>query len=184
MTTHRAELIDRLETTFRRLSTILYDTKVTPAQVDAEIRPYLHERITFVDPWQTETGIEKYRLGLAGFHSMFKFDLELSQVSVALDQTASTGRCIADGVMYLRQLEPLHTYPLRTLLTYTFDLVAPEPLDFKIVHHEEMWSFADMIAAVPMLGGAYSKLFRPAFARGFLVASWVSARLKGGLPSP
>jgi uncharacterized protein YbjT (DUF2867 family) len=45
-----------------------------------------------------------------------------------------------------------------------------------------MWSFGDMLAAVPVAGWAYTRLFRPAFAQGFLAASWLSARLRGALP--
>lgn len=186
MSAARRELIYRLEERFRHLTTVLYDTSVPPAQVDEEIHPYLDEGVRFVDPWQTESGVKKYRLGLAGFHSMFKFHFDILQLNVTLDEGARTGRCIVDGIMYLKQLHPVHTYPLRTILTYAFDVTDPgsakKPVRFKIRHHEEMWSWGDMIAALPLVGWAYSKLFRPVFARGFLAASWLSSRAKGFTP--
>jgi hypothetical protein len=182
----RAALISRLEEKFRWLTTALYDTSVPPAEVDAAMRPYIDDGIRFVDPWQTEAGVERYRLGLAGFHTMFRFHFELIQLSVTLDADGTTGRCICDGVMHLKQFAPLLTYPLRTILTYEFVVDdagdAKRPVRFRIHRHEEMWSFGDMLAAVPVTGWLYSKLFRPAFARGFLAASWLSARMKGALP--
>lgn len=185
-TAARRELVHRLEERFRHLTHVLYDTSVPPAHVDEEIREYLDEQVRFVDPWQSEAGLKKYRLGLAGFHSMFKFHFEIFQLNVTLDEAGKSGRCIVDGVMYLKQLHPVHTYPLRTILTYAFDVTDPgsakKPVRFKIRHHEEMWSYGDMIAAVPLVGWVYSKLFRPAFARGFLAASYVSSRLKGFVP--
>lgn len=187
MTDARGELIARLEEKFRWLTVALYDTSVPPAEVDAAMRPYLDEAVRFVDPWQTESGVRKYRLGLAGFHTMFRFHFELFQLGVSLDADGRRGRCIADGIMHLKQLAPLLTYPLRTILTYEFVVDdagdATRPVRFRIQRHEEMWSFADMLAAVPVTGWLYAKLFRPAFARGFLAASWLSARLKNALPA-
>lgn len=183
----RSALVARLEERFRWLTVALYDTSVPPTEVDAAIRPYLDERIRFVDPWQTESGVGKYRLGLAGFHTMFRFHFELMQLAVTVDADGRTGRCIADGVMHLKQFAPLLTYPLRTILTYEFTVDDAgddaRPVAFRIHRHEEMWSFGDMLAAVPVTGLLYAKLFRPAFARGFLAASWLSARLKGALPA-
>ena len=131
--------------------------------------------------------MRKYRLGLAGFHTMFRFHFELMQLAVTVDADGRTGRCIADGVMHLKQFAPLLTYPLRTILTYEFTVDDAgddaRPVAFRIHRHEEMWSVGDMLAAVPVTGLLYAKLFRPAFARGFLAASWLSARLKGALPA-
>lgn len=184
----RAALTARLEERFRWLTVALYDTSVPPAQVDAAIRPYLDDAVRFVDPWQTEAGVGKYRLGLAGFHTLFRFHFELYQLAVTLDADGRRGRCIADGVMHLKQFAPLLTYPLRTILTYDFTVQdagdATRPVAFRIHRHEELWSVGDMLAAVPVTGWVYAKLFRPAFARGFLAASWLSARLKGALPGP
>lgn len=182
----RPLLLSRLEERFRWLTVALYDTSVSPAEVDAAIRPYLADDVRFVDPWQTGVGVKTYRLGLAGFHSMFRFHFEPYQVAVTLDAEGRGGRCIADGVMHLKQFAPVMTYPLRTILTYEFTVDDPgdavAPVRFRISRHEEMWSVGDMLEAVPVTGLLYAKLFRPAFARGFLVASWLSARLKGALP--
>ena len=46
----RSALVARLEERFRWLTVALYDTSVPPSEVDAAIRPYLDERIRFVDP--------------------------------------------------------------------------------------------------------------------------------------
>ena len=93
---------------------------------------------------------------------------------------------IADGIMQLKLFEPIVTYPLRTIVVFDFVVTDPggggrEP-KFLIRVHEEMWSFADMIAAVPGVGWLYRNVFRRGFAYGFLGASWLTARAKGVLP--
>ena len=165
------------EDEFRRLSELLYDTSVRTQQLDAEVVPYLDDGVIFVDPWQEGHGIERYRLGLAGFHSMFRFTLEIKQVAV--DKALS--RAMVDSVMHLRSV-PWLSYPLRTILTYQFRETPHETTPFKITYHEEMWSFGDMIQAVPGAGKVYEKLFRKAFAFAFLGASYVSARARGNWP--
>ncbi len=167
-----------LEHRFRELTLMLYDTSVAPSRVDEVIAGLVTEGVRFVDPWQTAAGRDKYRLGAAGFHSMFRFDFEIHQASVELSPDGRTGRALVDGVMHLRYV-PFYPYPLRTILVYRFTLDAPnDPSRLQIDFHEEMWSLADMIAAVPGFGWIYSKLFRPAFSVGFLAASWVSSRGK------
>jgi len=76
-------------------------------------------------------------------------------------------------VMQLQLLEPLFTYPLRTILVFRFAL--DDEGQPQIYSHEELWSFGDMIAALPLLGSWYSGTFRPAFSRGFLLASRLCA---------
>lgn len=169
------------EDDFRRLSELLYDTDVRMARLDEEVVPYLDDAITFVDPWQKGGGIERYRLGLAGFHSMLRFKLEITQVAVTADDTS--GRAIVDCIMHLQPVKLLPSYPLRTILTYQFRRTTGEGVPFKIVAHEEMWSFGDMIKAVPGAGAVYDRVFRQAFALMFLGASYVSARLKSNLPT-
>ncbi len=171
--TRQAQL-PQLQDTFRKISQLLYDTKVPPEVLEREVMPFIAEDVVFVDPWQEGGRRDRYRLGLAGFHRMLKFDLDLFQVNVTLDEPAGKGRAIADGVMNLRLLEPLLTYPLRTVLVYEFTL---EPEGHFLIHrHEEMWSLGDMIEAVPLLGKLYAKGFRKAFSQGFLFASWLSTR--------
>ena len=182
----RADVIEELEQHFKRLTHALYDTDVPAPEVDAQVRPYLDEHVSFVDPWQHGVGLANYRLGLAGFHTMLKFHFELAQVSVKYEPSTRSGRALVDGVMQLKLLAPLYVFPLRTILAFDF-VVDDEggdgrPVKFTIRVHEEMWSFADMIAALPLLGPAYRKLFRPAFAAGFLKASFLTARAKGVLP--
>ena len=114
---------------------------------------------------------------MAGFHAMFRFVFEFHQVNVQLNARGDGGRAIVDGVMQLKQFSWLYTYPLRTLLAYDFVIPDPaQPERFLITTHEEMWSLGDMIQAIPLVGRFYSDVFRPAFARGFLVASRVASR--------
>jgi hypothetical protein len=118
---------------------------------------------------------------MKGFHAMFDFRFEFHQVGVSLDAQATSGRALVDGVMHLRQSSRVFTYPLRTILRYDFTLAsaaeATVPL-LQITAHEEMWSLGDMIEALPLVGRIYAGAFRPAFARGFLVASRLASRWK------
>ncbi len=176
----RADLIRKLEERFRQLSLLLYDTSVDPARADVEVAPLLDDEVRFTDPWQEASGRAKYRLGLAGFHALFRFTLQIAQVSVQLAEDGAGGRAIVDGVMNLQPLGPRFTYPLRTILVYDFALSGggAQPR-ISIRTHEEMWSIADMIAALPAVGWFYRRIFRPGFSRGFLAASWLGARARG-----
>lgn len=176
--------IPYLEGRFRHLSNLLYDTSIHPAVADAELTPLLAANVRFIDPWQTASGRGKYRVGIAGFHAMFRFKLEIDQVSVQLAPDYATARVLIDGVMNLRPFGPMYTYPLRTILRYDLTLTAgPGDLpDVTITAHEEMWSLGDMLAAAPFGGRFYDRVFRPGFSRGFLVASWLSAKARGMLP--
>jgi hypothetical protein len=183
MTTDRkdsdAEKVRLLEEEFRRISATLYDTSIPASRLDTEVAPWLAEAVTFTDPWQTGTGKTSYRLGMAGFHAMFRFTFDFLQVNVQLNEYGDGGRALVDGVMQLKQFSWLYTYPLRTFLRYDFVIPNPaDPTHFLITAHEEMWSVGDMIQAVPLIGSVYSHVFRPAFARGFLAASQVASRLQ------
>ena len=167
-------LIRKLEERFRKLSELLYDTRVPADVLHEEVMPFVAEDVVFVDPWQTGSGRETYQRGAAGFHCMLRFDLDITQVNIQLGEDRRRGRAIVDSVMNLRQFSWLYTYPLRTLLVYEFSLAEPgadgqpRPLIHK---HEEMWSLGDMIEAVPGIGMFYARVFRPAFSKGFLAAS-------------
>jgi hypothetical protein len=177
--------IRELEERFRRLSELLYDTTVPPQRLDEEVLPYLAESVRFIDPWQQASGREKYRLGAAGFHCMFSFDLDIFQVNVQLDDTGRRGRAMVDSVMNLKQVEWLYTYPLRTLLVYHFVLTDPGAggeVRFLIHTHEEMWSFGDMIEALPLVGWLYKNVFRKGFSYGFLAASYLCCRRRRRAP--
>jgi hypothetical protein len=173
-------LIQALEERFRRLTTLLYDTRV-PAQVlDEEVLPFIAEDVSFTDPWQRGTGRETYRRGAAGFHCLFSFDFDIFQLNVQLEEGNQRGRAIVDGVMNLKQLRWLYTYPLRTILVYDFTL-APGGEGRPLIHaHEEMWSLGDMIDAIPLVGRFYTSVFRRAFSDGFLGASALCHRVRGG----
>ena len=180
-------LIRKLEERFRKVSELLYDTRVPADVLKQEIMPFVGEDIVFVDPWQTGGGREVYERGAAGFHCMLRFDFDITQINVQLDEDRHKGRVIVDGVMNLKQFAWLYTYPLRTILVYDFTLEAssgdgePTPIIHK---HEEMWSLGDMIEAVPGAGWVYANLFRPAFSRGFLAASAFCAWRKGAQTDP
>lgn len=175
--------IEQLEERFRRLTELLYDTRVPSHVLDEEVLPYLAENVRFTDPWQQGEGRETYRCGAAGFHCMFSFDFDIFQVNVQLEEGGTGGRAIVDGVMNLKQFSWLYTYPLRTILVYDFTLVSASVSggDVKpLVHaHEEMWSLGDMIAAVPGLGRFYKNVFRKGFSQGFLAASALCRRVRG-----
>ncbi len=112
---------------------------------------------------------------------MFRFTLDVTQVGVSVD--GNSGRAIVDSIMHLKPVTALPAYELRTILTYEFRLTPDDTrAPFKILRHEEMWSFGDMIKAVPVAGRLYERIFRRTFAYGFLGASYVSAKLKKNMP--
>lgn len=173
-------VIAELESRLWRISQSLYDTRVSEEMLEQEVLPWLAEDVTFTDPWQSGQGIEVYRKGAAAFHTMLRFDFDVFQLNVQLNSHARTGRAIVDGVMNLRQLSWLYTYPLRTILVYDFTLldVPRGDVQFLIHHHEEMWSLGDMIEAVPGVGWFYGNVFRKAFSKGFLAAGALAKRLR------
>jgi hypothetical protein len=180
----RQALIREVEARLRHLTGLLYDTRVPPRRLEEEVLPHLAEEVTFKDPWQAASGRDRYAVGMKGFHAMFDFRFEFHQVSVSLDAQGSGGRALVDGVMHLWQSSRAFTYPLRTILRYDFTLATPaaatEP-QLQITAHEEMWSLGDMIEALPLVGRFYAGAFRPAFARGFLVASRLASRWRAVL---
>lgn len=173
-------LIEQLEQRVRRISQLLYDTSISEEVLDQEVIPWLAEDVTFTDPWQQGAGRDTYRRGAAVFHQLLRFDFEVFQLNVQLDEEARTGRAIVDGVMNLRQFSWLYVFPLRTILVYEFSLL-DQPIGevtFLIRTHEEMWSVGDMIEALPGVGWFYGKVFRKAFRHGFLGAGALFRRLK------
>ncbi len=76
--------------------------------------PYLAPDVTFTDPWLTAHGRGRFRIGLRGFHCVIRFDFDIFQLAVTLNERGDGGRVIVDGVMNLRQLR-FYTYPLRTI---------------------------------------------------------------------
>eukprot|EP01113_Clastostelium_recurvatum_P042318 TRINITY_DN6852_c0_g1_i1.p1 TRINITY_DN6852_c0_g1~~TRINITY_DN6852_c0_g1_i1.p1 ORF type:complete len:196 (+),score=48.36 TRINITY_DN6852_c0_g1_i1:111-698(+) len=176
------EIISQLENKFRHLTKILYDTDVAPKTLTREVMPYLNKDVFFKDPWQQGGGIDRYTLGMKGFHCMLYFKFDIDQLHVQLNQQKGPGgvregRVIIDGIMHLRQLSWLFTYPLRTILVYKFRLLPGKPSGdcppFEIYFHEEMWSFGDMIQNIPLVKLPYD-MFRSMFASGFLAASRAS----------
>lgn len=163
------------------IAIVQYDTSISPDEVENQVSDYLSSNIFFKDPWQEGSGKEKYLLGQKGFHCMFYFDLTLFQANVILDENMKKGRAIIDCNMNLRQLAWIYTYPLRTILVYTFEIThidhEKEEVKFQILEHEEMWSFGDLLENIPFFGTFYTKVFRRLFAIGFLSASFISYKI-------
>lgn len=109
-----------------------------------------------------------------GFHNMFYFTFDTFQLNVKMNDDGLTGRCIVDGIMNLQQFSWIYTYPLRSIFVYEFRLLNtdnPNDIKFEIYRHEEMWSFADMIDAIPGVGWVYKNLFRRSFGYLFVGVS-------------
>lgn len=174
----RSQTIQKLEAQFRQIVLLQYDTSVPVSQVDVALEPYLDENVSFKDPWQTAQGKQLYQTGQKGFHCLFFFHLEITQLNVTLNKAGTQGRTLVDGVMYLRQFGWLFTYPLRTLLVYDFTVQKSQvgKVQFLITHHEEMWSLGDMVENLPGMRQCY-KRFRESFGRTFLLVSKVSFSL-------
>jgi len=193
----RLQLARKIEAKIERFNKQFYDTSVPPHRIWKEVEPYIAEDIYFKDPWQVGGGIEKYKLGLRGFHSMFYFDWDTYQTSVFLEEKRPgynwiEGRAMIDGMMHLRQFSWIYTFPLRTIIVYKFRVYTEDDgastngkgeTRFEIYNHEEMWSFGDMIQGLPLNSKPY-QIFRNCFAAGFLVASsvasWFQATFRGG----
>jgi hypothetical protein len=163
-----------LEARFREITTLMYDTSVPLPVLRARVEPYLGPDVVFIDPWIHARGARKFRIGLSGFHCAFRFDFDVFQVGVQLDEQGR-GRAMVDGVMNLRQLR-FYTYPLRTTLVYDFAVLSEAP-GLRIDKLEEMWSFADMIANAPLVGWVYDRVFRRAAGYFFTGAFWLACAL-------
>jgi hypothetical protein len=180
----RAQVIEELEKKFKTIFNVSYNTNVPIPVMEKEMLPYLHEDIGFKDAWQEGRGIKGYVDGMHGFHSMFTFESEIYQVSVALDKDGKSGRAIVDGVMNIKPLKWFWVYALRVIIVYHFDVISIDNKEIKFVirDHEEMWSFGDMIRSVPVIGYLYSFWFRRLFAYGFNLACrffWRCQKLLG-----
>ncbi|WP_437587064.1 hypothetical protein [Sorangium sp. So ce1000] len=142
-----------LEARFRRLSLLMYDTRVSIATLEKEVYPYLARGIEFANPWRRVRGIETYQVGLSGSRGGGRFDLDVSQLSVRLSEPRDSGRALVDSTLYLR-LFPRCAYPVRVILTYDFDMIDGGE-SFEITRHEEMWRIGDILRHAPLLGRSY-----------------------------
>lgn len=161
---------------------LLYNTDVPGDVLEREVLPFIDDEIVFIDAWQEGAGIGGYRVSAKGFHCMMRFTFDFFSIGVRVNPDRTGGRVVVDGIMNLSSL-PFYTYPLRTLIVYEFRITdsTPDAPKFKIELHEEMWSFGDMLEAIPVFGTLYKHVFRRTFAVGFLAASWLACKL---LPSP
>ncbi len=202
----RLGIVRYLEREMREVALLQYDTRVPGSLVERRLAPHLHADVSFVDPWQQGGGEDRYRLGLRGFHAMLKFTLELYQVAVHVDEGLRTARVLMDGAMRLTPLPTWthFEYALRTQLVYELDLtdhadddardaepsasaspmsahVDAAPVEevrvpYVIRTHEEMWSFGDMLANLPLFGRFY-RWFRMGFGVAFLSASYIAVHV-------
>jgi hypothetical protein len=172
--------VQELERRFTEVTQLLYTTSVPIAELREKVYPHLAPTIVFRDPWVRGSGLPQIWTGVRGFHAVIRFDFDIYQLAVELNERGDGGRVLVDGVMNLRQLV-VYTYPLRTQLVYEFDL-SPDGESFQITSLEEMWSLGDFIANAPGVGVAYEG-FR--WASGGVIAAmfWLAATVVEKLPA-
>jgi hypothetical protein len=170
-----------IEARLRELTLLMYDTSVPLATLEERVYPSLSPSIAFIDPWIVARGARKFEVGLRGFHCAIRFDFDIFQLGVQLNERGDGGRAIVDGVMNLRQLR-VYTYPLRTILVIDFVITEETPI-LRITRLEEMWSYGDMIANLPLLGRIYdvSRFFGGYFFTGLF---WLACVLRRGEAQP
>ncbi|KAI1715302.1 macro domain-containing protein [Ditylenchus destructor] len=169
---HNAVLVPKLEKKFAEINDLLYTTSVPNDELEKKVMPYIADDVIFKDPWQEGGNKNFYNIGMKGFHNMMHFTFDTYQIGVKLNgPDGTTGRCIVDGVMNLKQFSWIYTFPLRTIVVYDFrmlDANGPEGPKFEIFRQEEMWSYLELIDGIPGIGWVYGKLFRPAFGHLFV----------------
>jgi len=146
--------VREIEDRFTQLTLLMYDTSVPRRVLEEQVYPHLGPTIEFVDPWILARGRRKFITGLRGFHCAIRFTFDIFQINVQMNEQGNGGRVLVDGVMNLNQLV-IYTYPLRTILAYDFTMTKGGE-SFQITRLEEMWSYADMIQNVPLLGKLYN----------------------------
>jgi hypothetical protein len=171
--------VNELERRFAELTLLMYDTRVPLGRLEERVVPYLAPDIEFIDPWVHVRGGPIFKTGLRGFHCAIRFDFDMFQLHVQMNERGDGGRAIVDGVMNLRQLV-VYRYPLRTILVYDF-VLTEAGTSFQITRVEEMWSFGDMLQNLPLAGHLY-ELSRRGW--GYLLAGlfWASCALTGRRP--
>lgn len=172
--------VQELERRFTEMTHLLYTTSIPVPELREKVYPHLAPTIVFRDPWVRASGLQQFWVGLRGFHAVIRFDFDIAQLAVELNERGDGGRVMVDGVMNLRQLV-VYTYPLRTQLVYEFDL-SPDGESFQITSLEEMWSLGDFIANAPGVGVAYEG-FRWASGYFFTAMFWLAANVVENLPS-
>lgn len=156
----------------------MYDTGVSLERLDAEVVPFLSANIEFKDPVLSARGLAKIRTGMRGFHCAFRFELDIHQMTVDVEN----GRALVDATMQLRSI-PGYCYPLRTALVYDFEVdTSGEP---RVTHIEEMWMLGDLVANAPLgVGALYDRVLRPASGLFFVGFFWLTTVLRGGRVRP
>ena len=172
--------IEELTERFTTLTHLMYDTNVNHKILDERVTSQIHEDVTFTDPWQTNTGKGIFITQLRGFHSAIFFNFDIEQINVQLYDNELGGRVIVDGWMNLNQFKTIvGTYPLRTILVYDF-IMTNDGKDVLVTDLEEMWSLADLIEQIPIVGWMYH-LFRWGagyfFTVMFFLCTFVALRL-------
>ncbi|UJR30772.1 hypothetical protein I4U23_018292 [Adineta vaga] len=159
----QSKFISQLEHEFATLTQFLYTTDVSSAVLEREVLPYIAKNIFFKDPCQEINGKELYAFSIKGFHHMFHLTFDKFQLNIKLNDDGKTGRCIIDGIANFKQFSWIYTYPLRLIVVFEFRLLNNQSINepqFEIYRHEEMWSLADLIDAIPGIGWFYKNIFR------------------------
>jgi len=176
--------VRQLEARIGRLTELMYTTSVPLSTLEEEVIPCLSPDIQFVDPWVRVRGIQRFLAGLRGFHCVIRFDFDIVQLDVKLNEARDGGRAMVDGVMNLRQLR-FYNYPLRTILVYDF-VMTDGGRNLQITKVEEMWSLGDMLQNAPLIGRVY-EVFRVisgyTISTMFWLACAISAKSRGSRPS-
>jgi hypothetical protein len=157
---------------FTELTHLLYDTAVPASVLRDKVYPALAPDIQFRDPWVKASGLRHFWIGLKGFHAVIRFNFDILQIAVDLNERGDGGRVLVDGVMNLNQLV-VYTYPLRTQLVYEFT-ITPDGDRLQITSLEEMWSFGDLIENIPGMKLPY-EVYRRFFGYLFGGMFWIAA---------
>lgn len=65
--------------------------------------PHVAPDIEFWDPWVHVRGKSIFRTGLRGFHCAIRFDVEILQLDVRVNERGDGGRVLVDGREALRR---------------------------------------------------------------------------------
>lgn len=134
---------------------MLYDTTYSTKELDEHVFKYCSEQITFQDPWQTPKGLPNYRGQFNGLRNL-KIKFEFDRKQIGFQWNNSGGRAMAEGIFTTTVWFPFLRFPLRVISIHDFVLTNETDKGFIVYNHEELWSFAEMILEIPLVGRCYN----------------------------